>query len=261
MSRYTTSYSSIGYPRWTRAVKIRSSRARSRFSFKSSVGPLFTDKFGLTPWDVTNKGYIWQLVTYIFLHDTGKHPAHPFQHARPLDVRLGVWNRYGARGSSRRFFFVCGIGAAILMVFSSSSSGGGDPRVTTIGASGAIYGILLAFGMLFPDRIIIWMIFPIPAKYLVMILGGIAFFSSLSASSGGIAHVAHLGGMLCGYVYIKSRGLVRRRTEESSRSGCRDLYGKWQRKRLRRKFDVYYNRRHGNGDASDQTRKWRRWKN
>ena len=97
-------------------------------------------------------------------------------------------------------------------------------------------------------------------KYLVMILGGIAFFSSLSASNSGIAHVAHLGGMLCGYVYIKSRGLTRGQNRRKLSVGLRDLYSQWKRKRLRRKFDVYYNRRHGNGDASD-SEKWRRWKN
>ena len=123
---------------------------------------------------------------------------------------LGLWmfgseleQVWGTRQFTK-FFFVCGIGAGILMVFFLLT--GADSRVTTIGASGAIYGILLAFGMLFPDRIIYLVIFPIPAKYFVMIMGGIAFFSSLSASSGGVAHVAHLGGMLCGFVYIRAAG-------------------------------------------------------
>ena len=74
-----------------------------------------------------------------------------------------------------------------------------------------------------------------------MILGGIAFFSSLSASGGGIAHVAHLGGMLCGYVYLKSRGLTRSRSRRKLSFVIRDLVQQWQRNRLRRKFDVYYN--------------------
>jgi membrane associated rhomboid family serine protease len=139
-------------------------------------------------------------------------------------------------------------------------SGENDYRVTTIGASGAIYGILLAFGMRFPDRIIYLLIFPIPAKYLVMILGAIAFYSSLSASSSNIAHVAHVGGMICGYVYIKSQGLTRKRSRIRFSFRFRDWYGQWQRKRLRRKFDVYYNKRHGNGNANDNE-KWRRWKN
>ena len=125
-----------------------------------------------------------------------------------------------------------------------------------MGASGSIFGLLLAFGMMFPDRIIYWLIFPIPAKYFVMIMGGIAFFSSMSASGSGIAHVAHLGGMLCGFLYLKSRGLTRRRVGGGtfSPSGLRAWYAQWQRNRLRKKFDVYYNEKHDD-------EKWRRWKN
>ena len=129
---------------------------------------------------------------------------------------LGLWmfgseleQTWGTRRFTR-FFFVCGIGAGIVMVVLFLLTGG-DPRVSTIGASGAVYGVLLAFGILFPDRIIYWIIFPIPAKYLVMILGGIAFFSSSLTADSGVAHVAHLGGMLCGYVYMKTHGMVPRR--------------------------------------------------
>jgi membrane associated rhomboid family serine protease len=265
MSRYhRTTYSSIGYPRWTRAVKILIISCCVTFLVQVFSGHSFTELFGLIPWDVTNRGYVWQLVTYIFLHDTGSLLHLVFN-------MLGLWmfgseleQVWGTRQFTR-FFFICGVGAGVLMVLLFLISGGGAyPRIPTIGASGAIYGILLAFGMLFPDRIIYLLIFPIPAKYLVMILGAIAFYSSLSASGGGIAHVAHLGGMVCGYVYIKSRGLARSRRRRSLSAGFRDWYGNWHRRRLRRKFDVYYNRRHGggnaNGDANDNE-KWRRWKN
>ena len=140
--------------------------------------------------------------------------------------------------------------------------GEADDRV--IGASGAVYGVLLAFGILFPDRIIYWIIFPIPAKYFVMILGGIAFFSTFMTSNSGVAHVAHLGGMLCGYVYMKANGMVRTRHRRRISFGMKDWYSQWQRRRLRRKFDVYYNRRHGNGENTGEKtddEKWRRWKN
>lgn len=259
MPRYQrTTYSSIGYPHWTRAVKAIIIACCVTYLVQILAGRAFTEKFGLTPWDVTHQGYVWQLATYIFLHDTGN-----LMHL--LFNMLGLW-MFGSEleqvwGTRRftRFFFICGIGAGVLMVL-LFLIWGGDYRVTTIGASGAIYGVLLAFGMLFPDRIIYLLIFPIPAKYLVMILGGIAFYSSLSASSSGIAHVAHLGGMICGYIYIKSRGLTRNRSRIRFSFRFRDWYGNWQRKRLRKKFDVYYNRRHGNSDANDDE-KWRRWKN
>jgi membrane associated rhomboid family serine protease len=260
MSRYyRTSYSSIGYPRWTRAVKIIIIACAITFLVQIISGRAFTDTFGLTPYDVINSGSIWQVVTYIFLHDTGN-----ILHI--LFNMLGLWmfgseleQVWGTRQFTR-FFFVCGIGAGVLMVLLYLLSGGG-PRVTTIGASGAVYGVLLAFGMLFPDRIIYWLIFPIPAKYFVMILGGIAFFSTVMTANSGIAHVAHLGGMLCGYIYMKARGMSRQRHRRRISVGVKDWYGQWQRRRLRRKFDVYYNRRHGNSGNTDDDEKWRRWKN
>jgi membrane associated rhomboid family serine protease len=257
MSRYyRTSYSSIGYPRWTRAVKFIIIACAITFLVQIIMGRSFTNTFGLTPWNVTHNGAIWQLVTYIFLHDTGN-----ILHI--LFNMLGLWmfgseleQTWGTRQFTR-FFFVCGIGAgisivAVVLLF------GGNPLVTTIGASGAVYGILLAFGMLFPDRIIYLFIFPIPARYFVILLGGIAFFSSISASNSGVAHIAHLGGMLCGFIYMKTRGMTRRRHHR--RISVKDWYGQWQRKRMRRKFDVYYNQRHGKSGNTDDE-KWRRWKN
>ena len=153
-----------------------------------------------------------------------------------------------------KFFFICGIGAGLILVLPSPSA-----AYPTIGASGAIYGILLAFGVLFPDRIIYWVIFPIPAKYFVMIMGGIAFYSSLSSSSSGISHVAHLGGMLIGFLYLKTKGLTRRSSAGGGSTlgigGLRARYAQWQRNRLMKKFDVYYNDKH------EDNERWRRWKN
>jgi len=79
----------------------------------------------------------------------------------------------------------------------------------TLGASGAVYGILLAFGMMFPNRIIMFIFPPIPikAKYFVAIFGAIELFSGISGSNAGIAHFAHLGGMLVGFILIKYWGL------------------------------------------------------
>jgi membrane associated rhomboid family serine protease len=111
-----------------------------------------------------------------------------------------------------------------------------------------VYGILAAFGLLFPNRIIIFYIFPLPAKWFVLIVGAMAFFSSFSGSSG-IAHIAHLGGMLIGLIYLRGGRLV---------PNLRSHYDRWQRNRLRRKFEVYYNERRRNDDDQE---KWRRWRN
>lgn len=257
MSRYSRpTYTSIGFPRWTHIVRILIIACSVTFLVQLVTEPRMTNWFGLTPWDVTHYGYVWQLVTYIFLHDTGN-----ILHI--LFNMLGLWmfgseleQIWGSRQFTK-FFFVCGIGAALVMVILFLITGG-EARVTTIGASGALYGILLAYGVLFPDRIIYLVIFPIPAKYFVMILGGMAFFSSLFGPGSGIAHVAHLGGMLCGYIYLKTIGIGRRPGRGFSLS-IRDWYSEWRRRRLRRKFEVYYNRRHPD-DKSDSD-KWGRWKN
>jgi len=245
VSRYNRSSSSgIGYPQWTRAVKTLVIACVVAFAlqiFDRMAGePFITGKFGLTPVLVTQNYYVWQLVTYIFLHDTSN-----FLHI--LFNMLGLWmfgsdleRLWGSREFTK-YFFLCGIGAGILTVVLNPHGG-----IPTIGASGAIYGILLAYGMLFPDRIIYWIIFPIPAKWLVIIFGAIAFFSSISATGGGVAHIAHLGGMLCGFLYLKGGPLV---------SGLKRRYERWQRSRLRKKFDVYYNDRQG-----DDNERWRRWK-
>ena len=245
-SRYRSSSWGFGVGGWTPAVKVLIISCIVAFFIqifdRMAGGPSFTFKFGLTPSSVTHNFYLWQLVTYIFLHDTG-------QLFHILFNMLALWmfgselERVWSTREFTKFFFICGIGAGVLTVLLSPNS-----SATTIGASGAIYGILAAYGILFPNRIIIFIIFPIPAKWFVMILGGMAFFSSLSASGSGIANVAHVGGMLCGLVYLRGGRLL---------PGIKARYDRWQRGRLRRKFEVYYNERH----RDDDEQKWRKWRN
>jgi membrane associated rhomboid family serine protease len=244
MSRYSGRFSTYAFPRWTPVVKILIITCVVIFFLQAfdsiAGGPSIVDKFGLRPADVTQKLYLWQVVTYMFLHGG-------FLHI--LFNMLSLWmfgseleNVWGARQFTK-FFFICGIGAGLLTVLFSPGS-----AIPTIGASGAVYGILAAFGILFPNRIIIFYIFPIPAKWFVLIVGAMAFFSSFSAGSG-IAHIAHLGGMLCGLIYLRGGRLV---------PNLRAQYDRWQRNRLRRKFEVYYNERRRNEDDQE---KWRRWRN
>ena len=246
MSRYRPSFSGFGIGGWTPAVKTLIITCVVAFLLevfdRMAGGPAFILNFGLSPALVTHRFYLWQLVTYIFLHD-------PSNLLHILFNMLGLWmfgselERLWGTRQFTKFFFICGIGAGLLTVLLSPNS-----TTPTIGASGAIYGILLAFGLLFPERIIIFIVFPIPAKWFVAILGGLAFFSSISATGSGIAHVAHLGGMLCGFLYLRSGRVV---------SGIKWRYDRWKRNRLRRKFDVYYNDRH----RDDDDQKWRRWRN
>jgi membrane associated rhomboid family serine protease len=103
----------------------------------------------------------------------------------------------------------------------------------TIGASGAIYGLLLAYGLTFPNRpLLLFLLFPVPAKYAVMIFGGIELFLSASDAGGGVAHITHLGGLAAGYVLLRGRRF--RPVEEA-----RYRYLRWKMERARKKFGVY----------------------
>ena len=146
----------------------------------------------LYPYDVWNRYYLWQLFTYIFLHGGF---SHIFFNLLALWMFGGELESYWGSKKFLFYFFFCGIGAGIFTVLFS--------RYPVIGASGAIYGLLLAFGWLFPNRpIYIYFLFPIPAKYMVIIYGVIELFSSSSGVGGGIAHLTHLGGLLFGLVYM-----------------------------------------------------------
>jgi membrane associated rhomboid family serine protease len=120
--------------------------------------------------------------------------------------------------------------------------------VATLGASGAIYGVLLAFGMLYPERqILFFMIFPIPAKFFVMILGAIAFLSALSMPGDAVSHVAHLGGLVIGFIYLRARGRW---------FDWRNHYYRWKRQRLQRKFQVYQTKRDREEGRSSDPDRW-----
>ncbi len=146
----------------------------------------------------------WTIVTYMFVHANFPHlffnMLFLFFFGAPLE------ERWGGR-EFIKYYLICGLGGALFSVL----FGGG----TIVGASGAVYGILLAYALNWPDaRIWIWAIFPVKAKYLVMFLGAIAFFQTFAtAGSSGIAHFAHLGGLVVGYIYLKKGWAVQARYE------------------------------------------------
>ena len=195
-----------------------------------------TEWFGLVPGLIRYHGFIWQLFTYMFLHGGIWH----------LVINMLMLWMFGADlerdWGTRKFmqyYFLCGVGAGLCVIVASYLFGGVMSR--TIGSSGAIYGLLLAFGMLYPDRIVLMsFLFPIKAKYFVFIMGAIAFLSSFQANTG-VSDVAHLGGMLFGFLYLKTK-LTRRPVNPLG--GLRDQYRNWQRQRAKKKFQVYL-RRHG----------------
>ncbi len=148
------------------------------------------------------RGWVWQLFTYMFLHGGF---LHILLNLFVLWMFGGHLERYWGTREFVKYFFITGVGAAVCTVI--IKSGSTNP---TIGASGAIYGILLAYGLTFPNSIIyLYFLFPIKAKYFVLFFGLIEFFATISPSGDAVAHLAHLGGMVFGLIYLKRMEALR----------------------------------------------------
>jgi len=180
----------------------------------------------LQPDLVIHHFYLWQLVTYLFLHGGWFHII--FNMFALWMFGSDLESLWGGK-KFLAYYFVTGIGAGILDVVLNDIFRHNIPTAT-IGCSGAVYGLLLAYGMLFPERVIyLYMIIPIKAKWFVVIMGAIEFVSSFGNGSG-ISHFAHLGGMLFGFLYLRGWSLPYRLQLQ---------YHDWRRAQLRKKFEVY----------------------
>ena len=185
-------------------------------------------------------GYIWQLVTYSFLHASLGHLL-----VNMLTLWMFGWQEEQDWGSKRflEFYLFCVVGAGLVTVAVGYTGWFGiRPEVPTVGASGGIYGLLIAFGMLYGDREIFLFPFPfmIKAKYLVGIIIFVVIVTTFQPSQGGVANFAHLGGLLFGFLYIKflpKKGLFFGASERYF--SLRNSYYRWRRRRAARKFEVY----------------------
>lgn len=196
-SRYRP-YNPFGYMRWQGAVKNLIIANGIVFLFQLiGLNQLIVQLFGLTPYAVTHRLAVWQPVTYMFVHGGFFHILFNMFILWMFGTELeSMW---GERGFLK-YYLICGLGAAFLSLLTSWNS-----PIPTIGASGAIYGVLLAFGLTFPDRpIYLYFFIPIKAKYLVAIFALVELLYTVSGSPNGIANAAHLGGMVAGFLYLKS---------------------------------------------------------
>jgi membrane associated rhomboid family serine protease len=157
--------------------------------------------FGLIPAEVVSELRLWQFFTYMFLHGG-------FFHL--LWNMLILWmfgsemERTWGPETFIRYYFFTGVGAGVLTWILSPGS-----PIPNIGASGALYGILLAYAMTYPNRLIyIYFLIPVRAKYLVLVFGIFEFMASIRHTSDGIGHFAHLGGMLFGLIYLRWFGIA-----------------------------------------------------
>jgi membrane associated rhomboid family serine protease len=175
---------------------------------------------------------IWQPFTYIFLHGGLFHllinMLMLWMFGRELEL---LW------GKKRflNYFFICGVGAGLIeVVIKTTPQLWGHPPsdVPTIGASGAIFGILMANAILFPDRRI-WLIplpVTIPMRPYVAVMAAIEFFSTLGTGGDNVSHLCHLGGMLVGYIYLRRGSFL---------YNVRNSVTDWRLQRNRKRFEVF----------------------
>jgi len=192
--------------------------------------------FGLVPSAVVPGLRIWQPFTYMFLHDASTiwhilaNMFVLFMFGRELELAWG-------RNRFLQYYFLTGVGAGLIHVIVKLALSWGQPSAytATIGASGAIFGVLLACAILFPDRQVI--MFPIPIKMsmrtFVMVMTALEFLGTFGLGGDNISHICHLGGMLVGYIYLRRGSFL-----YSVRNSVTD----WKIQRNKKRFQVYMNK-------------------
>jgi membrane associated rhomboid family serine protease len=144
-----------------------------------------------------------------------------------------------------RYYAITGVGAG-LCVMAGGIVSTRMYEALTIGASGAIFGLLMAYALYFPHRqVLLFLLFPVSSRVFVTIIGAVNLYSAVTSTSGGVAYFAHLGGLLVGYVYLKAKT-----PRFSPLAEIRYRYLKWKINRLKRRFDVY-----SGGRADDVNRR------
>jgi membrane associated rhomboid family serine protease len=197
--------------RLTKAVKILLISCFATFLVQKmmdaySGGDIFEAWFGLSAVGFVMKHRIWQLFTYAFLHGD---PMHLFLNlmmlafiGSDLEAAWGIWRFL-------RYYFTCSVSAGVVYLILKAiwwgSEGASTDTSVMIGASGAIYGLLMAYGLLFGERVMLFMmLFPMKAKHFIWILAGIEFMSIFPVFSGrgSLSSVAHVAGMAAGFIYL-----------------------------------------------------------
>ena len=189
-----------------------------------------SDVFAVRPYDVWQRGYVWQPFTYMWLHGGLGHIAMNcfvlWMFGSPLAMAWGA----------RRFlqyFLVCGVGAGVLIatvpyLFRLFGAPEYTIGIPTLGASGAIYGVILAYSLTWPDRTIM-LIFP-PVAFRAIWLIPALFFMSLVFDPGNVSHVGHLSGAAVGWLYLRGSG------DAGARISLAQIKYRWKRYRMRQKL-------------------------
>ena len=180
--------------------------------------------------------FVWQIVTYMFLHGGITHLLFNMLTLWMFGIQLE--RDWGTR-RFLKYYFYCGIAAGVCVVAVNVLLGYWG--TITLGASGAIFGVLVAFGVTYPDQtVLMYFLFPIKAKYLVMIFVAIELLLTFGPNTG-VSTIAHLGGAAFGFVYLKGR-LPRLALPDVG-----GVYAQWKLRRAKKKFQIYMKKSGGRG--------------
>jgi membrane associated rhomboid family serine protease len=173
--------------------------------------------FGLVPSGFVFEGRIWQLATYSFLHAD---PLHLILNMMMLAfIASDLEFKWGRRKFLTFYFFCASVAGVLYLLLQLWIWRGDGIQQPMIGASGAIYGCLMAYGLLFGERVLLFMmLFPMKAKHFIWVLAGVEFLSTVFSGRGGLSSAAHIGGMLAGVGYLwftRNRG-TRRPTKRAT---------------------------------------------
>ena len=210
------------------------------FLFSAIILPLFDTRsyffklFCQMPYLAVLRFQIWRFFTYMFLHADGMHLLFNMMALWFFGPRLEM--RWGTRGFLK-FYFLCGVGAAVVhsaftLLFGTRTLYNGEVVRGVefmIGASGAIYGVLLAYALNWPDdTVLLYFVIPMRIKYMVLLFGILEFIGSVGRAGSPISHITHLGGLLTAFFYLRGWTLFR--------GGP----GGFSRRRPKRKIKRYY---------------------
>lgn len=160
--------------------------------------------FGLVPAGVVIEYRFWQLFTYTFLHGDVFHLFFNLMMVAMIGGELeAIW---GTARFLRYFFFCSGSAGILYLLLQLLIWKDAGLHVPMVGASGAIYGLLMAYGLIFGERVLLFMmLFSMKAKHMVWILAGIEFMSTVYSGRSGLSSAAHLGGMFAGFAFLWGR--------------------------------------------------------
>ncbi len=247
--------------RITPAVKVLLIALFAAFIIQHSVdqfmGGNLLSYFALIPSGFVNDLRLWQIVTYSFLHADVLHLFLNLMMLAFIGGELeGVW---GTRRFLIYYFFCTTSAGFVYLLLQAFIWKEGLLHTPMVGASGGIYGLLMAYGLIFAERVLLFMLlFPMKAKHFIWILAGVEFMSTVFSGRGGLSSAAHLGGMVAGFSYLYARAAVS--VARKRREAGLDWAGRKPKKKRKQHLRLVTPKNPGKGalddDDSDNPKTW-----